>query len=106
MDERLNYLLQLESESPEDSFILFALGKEHEKLGQYESALECYNRLVDRAPAYVGVYYHLGKLYELLGKHTDAAGVYARGIVISENLGDTHAALELKGAQLNLSYEH
>jgi len=50
--------------SPDDSFLLFAIAKEHEKAGATDEALEYYLKLTATDPDYVGTYYHLGKLYE------------------------------------------
>ena len=73
---RLNQLLAFHEANPKDSFILFALAKEHEKLGDDEKALHYYEQLVRQEPGYVGVYYHLGKLHEKLSDPATAFAIY------------------------------
>lgn len=99
---RLTYLLQLHEESPRDAFILFALAKEYEKIGQQDDALKYYLTLKRAVPGYVGLYYHLGKLYEALKQPTDAIGVYREGLQVARAAGDHHAAAELNGARLQI----
>jgi tetratricopeptide (TPR) repeat protein len=105
MNKRLDYLLQLYAATPEDAFVLFALAKEYEGVGEQEMALEYYLTLRRVQPSYVGLYYHLGKLYEALQHREAALEAYHSGIQIAKAAGDAHAANELNGAKLNLEYE-
>ncbi len=102
MTDRFQYLQQLLAASPEDSFVLFALAKECEGRDEGPKALEFYLRLQEADPNYVGLYYHLGKLYEKMEDHPKAAQTYKQGIEVSKKAGDRHAASELAGALLNL----
>lgn len=99
---RLNQLQELLKESPTDSFLLFAIAKEHEGLDDFEAALANYLLLKQNDPEYTGLYYHLGKLYELLDEETHALSTYQEGIDHCLKIGDQHALNELKGAKLNL----
>lgn len=100
MSARLAYLNQLLDSSPRDSFLLFAIAKEHEKLGDAAQALLYYERLRSADPQYVGLYYHLGKLHEQLKDVPQAVSVYRAGIRVAQAAGDAHAASELRGALL------
>ena len=102
MTNRLQYLTQLHEASPLDSFVLFALAKEHEGVGDLFQALSFYTRLKEADPRYVGTYYHLGKLYEQQNELQNAILTYKLGIEISRQAGDRHAMSELQGALLNL----
>ena len=62
--QRLKQLQGFLENSPNDSFLLFAIAKEYEGLGQDEQALEHYLLLTQTDPGYIGTYYHLAKLYE------------------------------------------
>ncbi|MCI5082789.1 MAG: tetratricopeptide repeat protein [Saprospiraceae bacterium] len=99
---RLDQLLQMQKESPDDSFIIFALAKEYEKLGNYDKALEFFLHLRENAPEYIGTYYHLGKLYESQQEADKAFQTYKDGIEIARKIGDHHAMGELAGAKLAL----
>ncbi|MEI6410237.1 MAG: tetratricopeptide repeat protein [Bacteroidota bacterium] len=105
MQSRRAYLLQLLNSAPNDTFVLFALAKEFEKSGELQDALDYYLKLQATDPAYVGLYYHLGKLYEQLGNGEQALETYRNGIEVARNQGDMHAMSELNGAKLNLEYD-
>lgn len=102
MTNRLQQLIDLLDKSPKDSFLLFALAKEYESAGNEGQSLEYYLRLREYDPAYVGLYYHLGKLYEKQEDFQNAIQTYKQGIQISRETGDRHAQSELQGALLNL----
>jgi len=102
---RLEQLMNLHSESPGDAFLLFAIAKEHEKTGQDEEALSWYLRLKSAHLSYVGLYYHLGKLYERLQDLTSAITTYREGMKIARAAKDQHALGELNGARLQIDEE-
>ena len=102
MTQRLTYLLQLLETSPRDSFVLFATAKEYEKREDPEQALAYYEQLRRTDPAYVGLYYHLGKLHELAGRFDTAVDIYRAGMAVARQAGDHHALGELAAAKLNL----
>ena len=100
--DRLQQLLSMLKNSPDDSFINFAIAKEYEGLENDENALKYYLQLVERDPEYVGTYYHLGKHYEKLEAFEKAFSTYKEGMEIAKSQGDQHAFNELAGAKLNL----
>lgn len=100
MSQRLTYLTQLFESSPTDSFVLFALAKEYEKSGDTARALEFYHQLRTADPGYVGLYYHLGKLYEQQQDIENAVATYKQGMLAARTAGDRHAESELQGALL------
>ncbi|MFM8450004.1 MAG: hypothetical protein ACKOAY_07850 [Haliscomenobacter sp.] len=105
MSERLVQLLELLDATPLDSFLLFATGKEYEKMEDLEQALDYYELLEKTNPDYVGLYYHLGKLLERMERSADALAAYDRGMATARKLQDQHSYNELSGARLNLEFE-
>jgi tetratricopeptide (TPR) repeat protein len=105
MSNRLEQLQQMHQGMPDDAFLLFAIAKEYEKLGQAEKALQWYLDLMQKDPNYVGTYYHLGKLYEQLEQATEAYQTYVNGMAVAKKLNDQHSFSELAGAKLNLGDE-
>ncbi len=104
MSKRLQLLLNLLEANPGDTFALFATAKEYEGLDDLDQALLFYEKLRAADPAYVGLYYHLGKLYERQN-HPDAAlEAYRAGADAARQAGDRHALHELNGARLNLDH--
>ena len=93
------------AESPDDSFLIFALAKEYEKTDDQNKALEVYLNLLEKDPQYIGLYYHLGKLYEALSESQKALEIYDMGITLAKKIPDFHALSELNNARLNCELE-
>lgn len=102
---RLNQLMAFYEANPKDSFVLFALAKEHEAIGDDEKALHYYLQIRKYDPGYVGVYYHLGKLYEKIGSFNLAFSTYQTGMEVARQANDQHALSELAEARLALGDE-
>jgi len=96
---RLEQLKSLLADAPGDSFITFAIAKEYEKTGDTNEALKHYLMIAEHDPQYVGLYYHLGKLYEERGDIPTAISTYKQGMNIAKAAGDDHAYSELAGAK-------
>jgi len=97
---RLDQLLVFLAEDPNDSFIQFALAAEYAKLGNREEAVRTFEKLRKTDPAYVGLYFHLGKNLEELNRTEQALSVYREGIAVAAKLSDFHARSELQSALL------
>lgn len=98
MEDKLQSLLNLLKISPNEPFILFALAQECVKRGMDSEAIRYYERIVSASPEYTGVYYHLGKLYERLGRLDDAIVLYEKGMQVTSAKGEMHAYGELQSA--------
>ena len=102
---RLEQLQKYLADQPNDAFLLFAIAKEYEGLGDKQQALHHYLTLRETTPQYVGLYYHLGKLYEKLVLTEEALETYKTGMVVAKKEKDMHAYSELVGAKMNVSDE-
>jgi tetratricopeptide (TPR) repeat protein len=100
MNQRIELLRSLLEASPTDSFTLFALAKEYEKVGDTDQALHFYEQLRTNDPQYVGLYYHLGKLHEVRNDFDAAIEIYRSGLTVAKAAGNQHAWLELNGARV------
>jgi tetratricopeptide (TPR) repeat protein len=100
---RLDQLFTFLESQPNEPFLLFAIAKEYENHNDNYQALEYYQRLETTTPQYVGLYYHLGKLYEKLGQPERALETYKKGMIIAKQEKDMHAYNELAGAKMNIS---
>lgn len=105
LNSKISTLAQQVKKNPDDSFSKFALALELLKVNQQEKALSLFKNIQLEDPDYVGVYYHLGKLYEELGKNNLALSCYKDGIVVTNRLKSLHAKSELQGALINLEME-
>lgn len=95
-------LLAMIEAGDKDSFLLFAVAKEYEKANDDANARSWYEQLRAHDPAYVGLYYHLGKLLERQEETEQALEVYAAGMEQARQQGDQHALGELAGAKMLL----
>ncbi|WP_419802936.1 tetratricopeptide repeat protein [Mucilaginibacter sp.] len=99
---RLDKLLAFFNDEPGDEFLKYALATEYLRLNDTEKALVFYEDLVNNHPAYVGTYYHLGKLYEALNRKPDAVFTYEKGMAVAQQKNDMHAFAELQGVYREL----
>ena len=97
-EDRLERLLNLQNEQPDDSFLSFAIAQEFTKKGQFDEALRRYESLLKNDPQYVATYYHLGKLYETLDSIKKAIETYEIGKTIARQTGAHHDLKELQAA--------
>ena len=102
---RIQRLKSLIVENPNDTFALFALAKEYEKIGEVENSIQLFEKLLVIDSKYIGAYYHLGKTYEQLDEVKKALNIYEAGILVAQELKDMHALSELKNAKMNLEIE-
>ncbi|MBK7223005.1 MAG: tetratricopeptide repeat protein [Saprospiraceae bacterium] len=101
INSRLEMLLGLWDEHMPDSFVLFAIAKEYEALGNSPAAISHYEKLRQIDPEYTGLYYHLAAIYAEEGKAEKALECYDEGIAIASRQGDQHAKSELMNARQN-----
>ena len=102
--ERIEKLKQFLQASPGDSFIQHALALEYIKLGDDSTARRLFEELLNREPAYVGSYYHLGKLLERNNDNDGAIKWYEKGMEEARKAGENHAYGELRGALEELTF--
>ncbi|HYW35675.1 MAG TPA: tetratricopeptide repeat protein [Balneolaceae bacterium] len=93
--------------NPDDSFSKFALALEFLKQDNLKRAKILFEDVYKNDPEYVGVYYHLAKLYERLGKPRKAKKIYEEGLDVATAQGELRTKKELNEAltQLNVELE-
>lgn len=105
MNSRIKELAKAVQENPEDSFYKFTLALEMIKFGSLNKAKILFEDIRTKDPDYVGVYYHLGKLYEQLGEIEKALNTFKDGKIVAEKLKDQHTLSELSAALFQLELE-
>lgn len=100
---RLEKLLEFIKNEPGDEFLQYALATEYLRLGDQQKALSYYEGLVNNHPDYLGTYYHLGKLYELMNRKEEAIKTYQAGMGVARAARDNHALSELNSAYMQAS---
>ena len=96
-EQRLNQLLSFYKEDPNDAFTIYALANEYKSV-QPEKALTFFEILLKDHETYVGTYYHVCALYELLGQKKLAHKNYIKGLQMCRQEGNMHAFSELQQA--------
>ena len=99
--QRLDLLLGILKETPTDSFVIFAIAKEYENIGNKNEAIKYYQKLYQLDPNYVGLYFHWGKLHEEINDSGKAIEIYSMGIEVASLQKDGHAERELRAAKYN-----
>jgi tetratricopeptide (TPR) repeat protein len=102
---RIDQIRQFLQDSPNDSFLRYALAQELQKQGDIEAAKDAYLWLTDNQPSYVATYYHLGKLLIAQGEKEAALAWFNLGIEHAKAAKELHALSELQSAKLELEYE-
>lgn len=99
---RLETLLELYSESPEDSFVIYGLALEYIN-SDLHKARSYFDILLKEHPDYLATYYQAGKLYEKLALSDKALDIYNTGIQLALKKKDFHTESELQSAKLQLN---
>lgn len=89
--------LQLKK-NPADSFSKFALALELLKRNEVSKARVLFESVLKQDPQYLGVYYHLGKLYESMDLKKEAFKIYSNGILVAEQQDNRRTLSELNEA--------
>lgn len=102
---KIKQLARQIKKDPDDSFSKFALALEFRKQGKLKNARILFEDILKNDPDYIGVYYHLGKLYEMYDRLQDAKKMYEQGIPRADRLKKSRTKSELQEALLNLEIE-
>lgn len=105
MSSRISTLAKAVKENPDDSFYKFTLALEMLKINELSKAQVLFEAIRNTDPAYVGVYYHLAKLYERTEQNKKALETYKEGIEVATEQHDAHTKSELSAALMNLEIE-
>ena len=97
-EQNIARLAGILKKNPLDSFAKFALALELLKRDEVSKARLLFESVRTQDPGYLGVYYHLGKLYEKIALPEKAQTAYLDGIELAEKTGNQKTLLELKEA--------
>lgn len=101
---RIEKLLELLQQMPDDNFLRHALALEYIKLGKDDDAKVLFESILKDSPEYVGSYYHLAKLLERINEKEKAIECYEKGMQQAKMVNDNHAFNELQAAYEDLVY--
>lgn len=104
-NQRMEQLLRLLEQEPDDDFLNYALAMEYVGSENDEEARKVLEKLVVRNPSYTASYYHLGKICLRNGDKNAAQEVFEAGIQITREKKQQHALSELQSALNELLYD-
>jgi Tfp pilus assembly protein PilF len=104
-NSRLEQLKEFLKQSPEDSFLQYAMAVEYISMDQDDDAQEILEHLVKTDERYFASYYHLAKLYERKQLNSKAEQCYEAGIKMCKTLGENFAMRELQSAYDELLFD-
>lgn len=96
----MNRRLKLEAllaESPEDSFLEYALAMQCASDGDDRAAIERLDALLQRDAEYVPAYFQLAQIVVRQSDNERARQLLTRGIEAARRAGDAHAEGEMRG---------
>ena len=95
---KIDQLKEFLKVTPNDPFLQHALALEFIKIGDEQAAKILFENILAHDPAYVGSYYHLGKLLERINDNVNAIGIYKTGMNQAKLIKDNHSYNELQAA--------
>lgn len=102
---KIQRLARFLKKNPKDSFTKFALALELLKQDQVSRAQLLFESVLEQDSEYLGVYYHLGKLYQNTGRQKDAHELYTTGIQVAKKQNHERTKIELQEALEGLKIE-
>lgn len=103
--EKIQQLALNIKKNPKDSFSKFALALELLKRDQVSKAILLFESILKQDPDYLGVYYHLGKLYQQTGNVQKAGELFSKGIILAKEQKNSRTEFELQEALETLKIE-
>ena len=92
---RSDMFRKLLQKDPDNPMVLYSLGSELFKEGDYPGARDYLGRAVEQKPDYSVAYRTLGRAHYELGSHAEAREVFLRGRAVAEGNGDLQTVREI-----------
>lgn len=96
--QKIQTLARNVKNNPGDIFSKFALGLELLKNNEVQKALVLFESIYNYHPDYLGVYYHLGKLYQSMDELQRSEQIFTEGVAIAKEHDDSRTLRELTEA--------
>jgi|SRR5215469_106044 len=94
---RVAMLTEFLEQNPRDAFARYGLAMEYSKLGQTETALEHFSKLLQLDPDYTNGYFMAAQTLERAGRTDEARKMLENGIAAAKRAGNQHALSEMAG---------
>ena len=94
--ERYHQIQKMLEEQPNDDFLHYALALECINMERIPEGISILEKLRERSPEYLGLYYKLANTYSLTGEHEKAVEIFHAGIRLAEDQQNFKTRNELK----------
>ncbi|HEY6252652.1 MAG TPA: tetratricopeptide repeat protein [Candidatus Angelobacter sp.] len=92
---RLEMLAQFLEQNPNDAFARYGLALEYSKLGQTETALQQFSKLLETHPDYTNGYFMAAQTLAKAERNDEAKAMLQKGIESAQRTGNRHALSEM-----------
>lgn len=100
---RLQMLSQFLEQNPNDAFARYGLAMEYSKLGQTETALDQFKKLLELHPDYTNGYFMAAQTLAGAERNEEAKAMLQKGIESAKRIGNRHALNEMSAMLDELS---
>ncbi len=93
---RLEMLSQFLEQNPNDAFARYGLAMEYSKVGQTETALQEFHKLLEIHPDYTNGYFMAAQTLVKAERAEEARSMLEKGIESAQRTGNRHALSEMQ----------
>lgn len=93
---RLNSLLKIFDQYPDDTFTMYGLAMEYIAVKDYSKAEQYLKKIIEKDPEYVPAYMQYAQLKEILNQVDGAKSIYRTGIDAAKRNNDISSAKEME----------
>jgi len=100
---RLEMLTQILEQNPNDAFARYGLAMEYANMGQTETALQQFSKLLELHPDYTNGYFMAAQTLAKADRTEEAKAMLNKGIESAQRTGNRHALSEMQAMLDELS---
>lgn len=100
---RMEMLSQLLEQNPNDAFARYGLAMEYSRLGEIETALQQFRKLLELHPDYTSGYFMAAQALARAERNDEAKAMLQKGIEAARRTGNRHALSEMSAMLDELS---
>jgi predicted Zn-dependent protease len=94
--DRIDMLTEVLLQDPNNAFARYGLAMEYSNSGEFDRALEEFNKLLSAHPDYTAGYFMAAQALAKAGRPAEAGKMLENGIISAQRKGDGHAESEMR----------
>ena len=103
---RIESLKEILTEDPNNTLARYGLAMEYANAGQFDTALQEFQRLLEANPDYPAAYFMSAQTLVKAGRNEEAKKILGDGIVAAQRKRDSHAASEMQAMLEELDQQY